>query len=155
LKSFFHVARRIPVLPIGEGNVKYLQIMFWSKHLSTLNNLIGMYRFVLRKKDTLVSLQTHEYIFRLTSIEPKALDLSLSVVLRIRREGTTSPIRHSLVCNNKCSLKWLVFLIILSINQSELRTYIKVVPFKEKFLSFCSIVKNIEWNGIIKIDDWS
>ena len=42
-------------------------------------------------------------------------------------------------------------------HQSELRTYATVVPFKEKknFLSLCSIVKNIEWNGIlvIKIDN--
>jgi len=51
--------------PVCEGNVKYLQILFWSKHLSTLNNLIGMYRFVLDNIVTLVSLQTHEYIFRL------------------------------------------------------------------------------------------
>ena len=51
--------------PIGEGNVKYLQILFWSKHLWTLNNLIGMYIFVLGKIVTLVSFQTHEYIFRL------------------------------------------------------------------------------------------
>ena len=43
--------------PIGIGNVKYLQIMFWSKHLSTLNKLIGMYRFVLFNIVTLVSLQ--------------------------------------------------------------------------------------------------
>jgi hypothetical protein len=35
----------------------------------------------------------------------------------------------------------------------ELRTYTKVVPFKEKkFLSLCSIGENIEWNGI-KIGD--
>jgi hypothetical protein len=40
------------------------------------------------------------------------------------------------------------------IHQSELRT--KVVPFKEKkFLSLCTIVKTIESNRIIKIDNWS
>ena len=40
-----------------------------------------------------------------------------------------------------------------SSNQLELRTYTKVVPFKEKtFLSLCSIGENIEWNGI-KIGD--
>jgi hypothetical protein len=39
------------------------------------------------------------------------------------------------------------------IHQSELRT---LVPFKEKkFLSLCSIVKTTEWNGIIKIYNWS
>ena len=40
------------------------------------------------------------------------------------------------------------------IHQSELRTYTKVVPFKEKkILSLCCIVKNTEWNGIINIDN--
>ena len=40
------------------------------------------------------------------------------------------------------------------IHQSELRTYTKVVPFQEKkFLSFCSIVKTTECNGLIKIDN--
>ena len=42
------------------------------------------------------------------------------------------------------------------IHQSELRTYTKVVLFKENssFL-LCCIVKYTEWNGIIKIDNWS
>jgi hypothetical protein len=37
----------------------------------------------------------------------------------------------------------------------ELKTFKKGVDksLKKKFLSFCSIVKNIEWNGMIKIDD--
>jgi hypothetical protein len=42
------------------------------------------------------------------------------------------------------------------IHQSELRTYMKVVPFlfsRKKFLSLCSIVKTTEWNGLIKIDN--
>jgi len=40
------------------------------------------------------------------------------------------------------------------IQQSELGTYTKVVPFQEKkFLSLCSIVKTTEWNGLIKIDN--
>ena len=39
------------------------------------------------------------------------------------------------------------------IHQSELGTYTKVVPFQEKFLSPCSIVKTTEWNGLIKIDN--
>jgi hypothetical protein len=44
------------------------------------------------------------------------------------------------------------------IHQSELRTYTKVVPFQEKssfhFINY-SIVKTTEWNGLIKIDNWS
>jgi hypothetical protein len=44
------------------------------------------------------------------------------------------------------------------IHQSELRTYTKVVPFQEKnsfhFVNY-SIVKTTEWNGLIKIDNWS
>jgi hypothetical protein len=40
------------------------------------------------------------------------------------------------------------------IHQSELRTYTKVVSFKENSsFSLCCIVTNTEWNGIIKIDN--
>ena len=42
------------------------------------------------------------------------------------------------------------------IHQSELRTYKKSSPFyRKKFLSLFCIVKNTEWNGIIKIENWS
>ena len=38
------------------------------------------------------------------------------------------------------------------IHQSELRTY---TLKRKKFISLCNIVKTTEWNGIIKIDNWS
>jgi len=40
------------------------------------------------------------------------------------------------------------------IHQSEFRH--ESSPFsRKKFLSLCSIVKTTEWNGLIKIDNWS
>ena len=51
------------------------------------------------------------------------------------------------------SRKWLMFLIILSINQSKLRTYTKVVPFKEKnslhFVVLWQILNGMEWLKLI------
>jgi hypothetical protein len=41
------------------------------------------------------------------------------------------------------------------IHQSELRTY-ESSPFSRKMIhSPCSFVKTTEWNGLIKIDNWS
>ena len=58
------------------------------------------------------------------------------------------------------NVKWTIFQLYHGvkslIHQSELRRYTKIVPFQEKkFLSLSSIVKTTEWNGLIKIDNWS
>ena len=39
------------------------------------------------------------------------------------------------------------------IHQSELRPYTKVVPFKENSSFRFVVLRNTEWNGIIKIDN--
>jgi hypothetical protein len=60
----------------------------------------------------------------------------------------------NLVNMDKLFLQWYLGVKPL-IDQSEVRTYTKVVPFKEKmFHSLCCILKNIRYNGITKIDNW-
>jgi hypothetical protein len=73
---------------------------------------------------------------------------------------------HPITWKNVIDYNWLQLQITITpclslcvkplIHQSDLRTYTKVVPFQEKkFLSLWSIVTTTEWNGLIKIDNWS
>ena len=64
-------------------------------------------------------------------------------------ETTHTTMTNVLTCNVYLGVKPVI-------HKSELRTYANVVPFNEKsYFRFVVLWKNTEWNGIIRIDNWS